>query len=178
MKRKIARLLLAVAVVATIVIVVAVVANKPAKEVSVQDQAYQFFTEKGFDQVQTCGIMATIRWHSRFDATIVDEPMGNAYGLMQWIGIRRKNLEQFAEEIGKPVGSVETQLMFMMKEMDEGWRDTGEDYEWEDFLNATDPRVAAEIFCRGYCAPQCIEGNGYRDALGNVAEKFYELYAK
>lgn len=176
LKRKIARVLLVVAVVAAIMVVVAVVANKPAKEVNVQDQAYQFFTEKGFGPVQTCGIMATIKWHSRFETDEKAEPNGLGYGLMSWLPKRREKLEHFATEIGEPVDSAETQLMFMMEELKVFWKNTGEDYEWEDFLNATDPGVAAEIFCRGYCAPQCIQGDGFRESLGKVAEKFYEHY--
>lgn len=169
MKRKIALVMAAVFVV---VLGIAGVAMWTAEEVSVQDQTYQFLTENGFSHIQACGIMASIKMNSNFDPTAT-APNDLGYGLLQWVDFRYENLEKFANEIGKPVEDVETQLMFMVEEINLYWANTGDEYEWTDFVNAETPKEAAEIFHMEYTKP-C---RANLEVLGSWADEFDEFYS-
>lgn len=169
MKRKIALILAAVFVIA---LGFAYIASRSAEADDVYAQTYQFLTEEGFTPVQASGIMATIKINSNFEPTAT-APNDFGYGLFQWVGIRLEGLEQFAEKIGKPIDSTETQLLFMMEELDTYWGEAHDAWEMSNFLEAETPSEAAQIFYQEYTRP----GYGNMEMVGVFAEEFYEQYA-
>lgn len=177
MKRK---LVLVLAAIFVVVAVFAYMANLPQEkvEVSVRTHTYGFLIDEGFTPVQASGILANIKLESNFNptATSID---GLGFGMLQWTGIRRERLEQFAEEIGKPVDEVDTQLMFLVEEINpdsEYYTFFGENsyqgYQWTDFLDVTNPRDAAKAFSMVCARPSMSR----LELLGDIAVDFWELY--
>lgn len=169
MKRKIALILTAVFVIA---LGFAYLASRSAEAEEVYAQTYQFLTEEGFTPVQASGIMATIKINSNFDPAAT-APNDLGYGLFQWVSFRLENLEKFAKEIGKPIDSTETQLLFMMEELDTYWGEAHDAWGMTNFLKAETPREAAQIFYEEYTRP----GYGNMQMVGTFAEEFYEQFA-
>lgn len=169
MKRKIALILAAVLV---MVLGLAYMASRSAEAEEVYAQTYQFLTEEGFTPVQASGIMATIKINSNFDPTAT-APNDLGYGLFQWVDFRLENLEKFAKDIGKPINSTETQLLFMMEELDTYWGEEHNAWGMNNFLAAETPREAAQIFYQEYTRP----GYGSMEMVGILAEEFYEHFA-
>lgn len=171
MKRKIALILAAVFVVT---LCFAYVASKSAEANDVYAQTYQFLTDEGFTPVQASGIMGTIKINSNFDPTAT-APNDLGYGLFQWVDFRLERLEKFAMQIGKPIDSTETQLLFMIEELDTYWRNSDNAYGWENFIEAETPSEAAQIFYEEYTGP--MSNNRCMEMVGTFAEEFYEQYA-
>lgn len=82
---------------------------------------WDFFIGKGFSPEQTAGIMGNFQHESGLNPD-QHQIGGPAYGLAQWEGGRRTNLEQFASDQGKDVSNLGLQLDFVMHELngDEG----------------------------------------------------------
>ncbi|MCR1769214.1 hypothetical protein B7760_05441 [Burkholderia glumae] len=82
----------------------------------------------------------------------------HGYGLAQWGGSRKEALEQFAQQQGKPVTDLGTQVQFMIKEANDmpGLKDA--------MNNAGSPQAAAALWCRqfeGATDPQMQNRNQY-----------------
>ncbi len=82
----------------------------------------------GFSAPQAAGIMGNLQAESGFKPnaaypnTTSDVPHGRAWGLAQWLGGRQTNLINFANEKNQPVNSLELQLEFLRKELEEDVR--------------------------------------------------------
>ncbi len=82
----------------------------------------------GFTAPQAAGIMGNIQAESEFNpiaaypGTTSEYPHGRAWGLAQWLGGRQTNLINFARERRQPVNSLELQLEFLKKELEEDVR--------------------------------------------------------
>lgn len=82
----------------------------------------------GFTATQAAGIMGNLQAESGFNpisaypSTTSEYPHGKAWGLAQWLGGRQTNLINFAREKGQPVNSLELQLEFLKKELEDDVR--------------------------------------------------------
>lgn len=83
------------------------------------EQIWNFFKQQGFSDEGTAGILGNLQLESNLDPTNVNASSG-AYGIAQWLGGRKKNLESYAKSSGGSKDSLETQLEFLMKELNEG----------------------------------------------------------
>lgn len=111
---------------------------------------WAYLKNKGLGSNAIAGIMGNIQQESSFSPTIlqsgghsdnirIDGETG--YGLCQWTSIgRQKNLANFAQQRGKPSGDLETQLDFMLHEMN--------DYPGlvQKLQSSSSPSDAARIF--------------------------------
>lgn len=70
------------------------------------------------------------------------------FGLAQWTGPRRKQLEQFARETGRPISSVDTQLDFLMQELSGSEKKAA-----QDILSAQDAPTAAAAIVNRFLRP-------------------------
>lgn len=70
------------------------------------------------------------------------------FGLAQWTGPRRVALEQFAQQSGRPVGDVDTQLDFLMSELN-----GAEAGSAQSFMSAKTPQEAAVAIARNFLRP-------------------------
>lgn len=78
-------------------------------------QAYAFFLSKGLTPAQAAGVVGNMLTESSGDPT-ADNASGH-YGLFQWGGGRRDNLQLFAQQNGISMSSVNTQLNFAWYEL-------------------------------------------------------------
>ena len=77
---------------------------------------YNFYKAKGLNNNQIAGIMGNIQQESEFDTTATNDSSG-AYGLFQWLGSRKTELQKYAKQKGTDVSDIMTQLEFSWNEM-------------------------------------------------------------
>ena len=83
------------------------------------EKAWNFLTGKDFTDEQSAGILRNFMAESGGRTTInpkAENPIG-AYGIAQWLGGRRTNLESFAQKANKPASDLGVQLDFFWSEM-------------------------------------------------------------
>lgn len=87
---------------------------------------WNYFQSRGLTAAQSAGIVANLYTESAVQPD-VGQTGGDGYGLAQWAGTRRGELEQFARETGSDVALLETQLAFMNEELQTTHRPALED---------------------------------------------------
>lgn len=83
------------------------------------EKAWNFLTGKDFTDEQAAGILGNFMAESGGSTTInpkAENAIG-AYGIAQWLGGRRTNLESFAKKANKPPSDLGVQLDFFWSEM-------------------------------------------------------------
>lgn len=92
------------------------------------------------------GVVARLNGESRLDPGINEvsptvEGSRGGFGLAQWTGPRRKQLEAFAQSQGKDVADPDLQMDFLM------WENANtEKGAWDKVMTAADPVEAARLF--------------------------------
>ena len=175
-RKKLAVISLIVVIVLLMAYAIAWLAGYFNKEVDVQTQIYNFLIEEGFNPIQASAILATAKQNSNMNCIAVSVPDGKCYGLFQWTHVRLENLKQFANANNKMVEDLDTQLLFMMEELNsESGFYIGEfqyrGYEWDEFWEAQTPSEAAMTFNMVYSRPT-INSN----RVGEWAEEIYLQY--
>jgi hypothetical protein len=124
---------------------------------------YQNLTSKGLTPAQATGIMGNLFQESSFNPTALGDN-GESYGLAQWRGVRRENLEQFCKESY----DVKCQMDFMWWELN-----YKEERALKELQKTKTPADAALAFAKYYERPQTIErkrmeyANGFYNQLKN-----------
>jgi len=86
-----------------------------------EQKCYLFFTkEMGLNTAAACGIMANIRKESNF----IPDIGTSYYGLVQWGGGRRTNLQTYCSNNGYDYKTLEGQLNFLAYELEQGYSNT------------------------------------------------------
>lgn len=132
------------------------------------EKIWNYFTSQGFSKEATAGIMGNLQQESGLNPEIVGSN-GRPYGLAQWLGSRRVNLEKQAKEKGVKLSDIRYQLDFLIEEM-KGINFGSKSFE--DFKNIKDVSQAAYLF------ENYFERSG-GSALANrlkFAESFYSQY--
>jgi len=83
------------------------------------EKSWNFFTGKGLTDEQTAGMIGNFMWESGGGTTInpsAENEIG-AYGIAQWLGGRKTNLQEFAGAKDKPVSDLGVQLDFSWSEL-------------------------------------------------------------
>lgn len=73
---------------------------------------------------------------------------GNAFGMFQWNGPRKRALEEFARKQGKPASDIDTQIAFALHELK-----TSEAAAWSRIQRATSAEEAAALISQYYERP-------------------------
>ena len=151
---------------------------KEKNEVDVEYYTYQFLIDNNLTPIQASAILANIKFESDFDPTATARN-DSGYGLLQWCGIRKENLEHFAKEIDKPIDNTETQLMFLMEEINSEskyYAFVGEFSNLEDvcieFLKSKNPKEAAKYFTMMY--KMC--GMSKFDLIEDLSTEYWETF--
>ncbi|MGW4241394.1 phage tail tip lysozyme [Nocardia sp. NPDC004722] len=106
---------------------------------------YQYLINRyGFTPAQAAGILGNMQVESGFDTAAYNRGEG-AIGLCQWEGGRRGDLERFAASQGKSVTNWQTQVDFMMSELQ-----SGESAAYAHLRAAQTPDAAAFAFDKYY----------------------------
>ena len=87
------------------------------------DQIYGYLLDRGVSPEHAVGMINNIQHESGFDAGINEKaPLvkgsRGGFGLFQHTGPRRRQLEAFAQQMGRPVSDWQTQLEFALQEED------------------------------------------------------------
>ena len=77
---------------------------------------WNYLKGKGLSNEAVAGIMGNIQQESNFDPTSTNSSSG-AFGIFQWLGGRKTNLQKFAESQGKSATDLNVQLDFFWKEI-------------------------------------------------------------
>ena len=78
--------------------------------------AFEFFTETmGLSPAAACGIMSNIKCESGFSAGITGA--GGAYGICQWVGVRKSRLLSWCSSKGYSASSLKGQLRYLQYEL-------------------------------------------------------------
>ncbi len=106
----------------------------------------------GFSKAGAVGVMANIKGESGFNPNLNEYGNGIGFGLCQWSFGRRTNLEKFAKKKGKAVGSLDLQLQFLKKELDESYgKMVSRMKKRPDNINGA--KAAARDFCKTFERP-------------------------
>lgn len=111
------------------------------------EEGMNFFMSKGFTREQAAGIMGNLAHESGLNAAAVGDS-GRSFGIAQWRDERRNALYRFARENGLNPKEYQTQLMFVMRELE-----TTENATYRALMTAKTPESAAQIFSKGFERP-------------------------
>lgn len=76
----------------------------------------KYLQDKGLNNKAVAGVMGNIQQESSFDTHATNSNSG-AFGLFQWLGSRKTNLENYAKNSGTSVTDINTQLDFFWHEL-------------------------------------------------------------
>lgn len=134
-------------------------------------RAYNYFIGKGLTPEQSAGIVGNFAQEStvRLDSTI--ENNIGAFGIAQWLGSRRKDLETFAKENNKKASDFDLQLDFTWHELN-----TTEKRAFNKLKEARTPTQAAEIFVNKFERSGEKKGDSGFDRRVKYAKQFYNQF--
>lgn len=81
-----------------------------------QEKIFNFLIGKGLSPPQAAGLMGNMQAESGFNPGIVERSGGGGFGLSQWTGGRRTQLENAAKAKGVPVNDLAFQLQYLYDE--------------------------------------------------------------
>lgn len=83
------------------------------------EKAWNFFIGKSLTPEQTAGLVGNFMWESGGGTTINPSAQNEigAFGIAQWLGGRKDNLQAFAEGANKPINNLGVQLDFAWSEL-------------------------------------------------------------
>lgn len=120
---------------------------------TVQEQIWSFFHSKGYSKEAIAGIMGNLAQESGYNPSVTNSI--GAFGLAQWLGSRRADLEAFAASRGTRPTDVQTQLEFLHSELMD--MNGGKSY-----TQMTDVQAAAVWFRKKFERPAEWEANDPR----------------
>ena len=92
----------------------------PAGAAGNKDRVYQMLTTRGLNTAAACGIMANMEIESNFKPTATSP--GGSYGLCQWTGSRKTDLNNYCKKNGYEVSSVDGQVAFLLYELQTSYK--------------------------------------------------------
>ena len=152
----------------------------------VPEICWNFYISQGFSEAATAGILANIQAESGFLPAVLEQGGANSgHGLCQWgdskTGGRFYNLEAFAAQRGTDWTDVETQLLFVMQELNGPLAYYFNTYcgGVEAYKNMTDPAAAAKMWliCYEMCGPNYDPVMAQESDRMGYAWNFYQTYA-
>lgn len=131
-------------------------------------RAYNYFINKGLTPEQASGIVGNLAQEStvKLDSSI--ENSIGAFGIAQWLGSRRKDLNNFAKENQKKPSDFDLQLDFIWHELN-----TTEKRAYNKLKEAKSVTEAAEVFVNKFERSGEKKGDAGYDRRINYAKQFY-----
>ena len=90
-------------------------ANLVGKDVP--EKIWRFLVDRGLTAEQAAGVLGNIQAESGFDTGVEEKSGGGGFGIVQWTGGRRTQLEKAAQEKGVEVSDLAFQLDFLLQEL-------------------------------------------------------------
>jgi len=159
---------------------------------SVEDKFWYALKRMNYSNEAIAGAMGNVYCESGFRPTALNSSSG-AYGLAQWLGGRRTNLQNYAASKGKTEEDEDCQIEFLIAELT-GTGDAasyatrrtaggkGENYQtYNDWTNATNEREAAVAYCWFFETPSTSDTKtdsilATEKKRADQATRYYELY--
>lgn len=91
-------------------------------EIASGEKVVSGLMQRGFSKEEAAGLAGNISAESRFNSGVTNQI--GAFGLMQWLGSRKKELFSFAQSQGKSPADLNLQLDFIKKELKGGGGET------------------------------------------------------
>lgn len=131
------------------------------------EKAYNYLLINGYTSEQASGIVGNMMKESTplIDPDAADN--NGAYGIVQWQGSRRDALEKFAEDNGRKVNDLYTQLDFVIHELG-----TTEKRAYRKLKNTSNPTDAANAFAKYYERPTNPNSPKRRAFAEDVLKKY------
>lgn len=148
-------------------------ANTTETEVEVNDNrtteevVWDYLKVAGYSDIQVAGIIGNLYQESGLNPARV-ESNGEGIGLVQWSFGRKQNLINYASSKGKDWTDLESQLEFLVSELDS--KQFYQQYK-DTFMNPYSVSEATEAFCFGFERPNKAKAN-----LDFRVEKAWEAY--
>lgn len=136
-------------------------------------KAYNYFLDRGLTPEQSAGIVGNLAQESTvaLDSTI--ENSIGAFGIAQWLGTRKKDLNKFAEDRSRQPQDFNLQLDFIWHELN-----TTEKRAFKALKETNNPQQAAAVFVDKFERSGEKEGDvGYNKRV-NYASQFYNTFNK
>ena len=132
-----------------------------------EEVVWDYLKAAGYSDIQTAAIIGNLYQESGLNPARV-ESNGEGIGLVQWSFGRKQNLINYASSKGVDWSDLETQLEFLVSELDSKqfynpYKDT--------FMNPYSVSEATEAFCFGFERPNKAKAN-----LDFRVEKAWEAY--
>ena len=152
-----------------------------------EEQVWCSLKNMGFSEYAIAGVMGNIYRESGFNADAIEKGSGAGFGLCQWTGGRRTQLENYAAAKGVSASDIYTQIEFLMAELTPGGGAngyanyqlmttsySGTRYTPSDWKEAKSIEDATRAFCFTYERPN-VEKAGL-DVRIEKAKEYYEKY--
>lgn len=79
--------------------------------------SYNYLISKGLSPIQAAGVVGNLQQESNFDTKVLGFDKTGSVGIAQWLGERKTNLLNFAKNKGKEYSDLDTQLDFIIHEL-------------------------------------------------------------
>lgn len=155
-----------------------------ATDESIQYKVWTRMVGAGYSEYATAGAMGSIEVESGFNPSIIEKGSGAGFGLCQWTGGRRTQLEAFASARNTSPSDVDLQIDFLLAELNKNTNDPNVNYQLmnnkkqgytvDQWLNATDITTAASAFCWTFERPSVKYA--HLDRRIEAAKKYYEQF--
>ena len=152
-----------------------------------QEKVWWALIDAGYSAEAAAGAMGNIHYESSgFNSSIIEGGTGAGFGLCQWTGGRRTQLEAYAASKGVNPSDADTQVEFLLAELTPGGGDNGYakyqlgssnyGFSADSWKNASSPEDAAEAFCWVFERPNRSAGLSSMDERKSWARKYYNQF--
>ena len=135
------------------------------------EKAFNYFVGKGLSPQQAAGIVGNLHAESGVNPGIQEQnPIGNGrggYGIAQWTGPRRNQLENFARQRGTDPSDMATQLDFLWSELN-----SSEKGALDSLRGANSASDAARIFSEKFERPGIVRMDARVNAANSALANF------
>lgn len=148
---------------------------------SIQENVWFALRGAGYSEIASAAVMGNIQRESEFDASKIEKANGVGFGLCQWSYGRRTNLENYAVSKGIEPSDLQTQIEFLLAEINpsggangfasyqmgsaSSTKYDGNKYTQSDWENATDIDVATMAFMAVFERPS------YDPSINHIASR-------
>lgn len=151
---------------------------------TVQYKVWNALRAAGYNEISTAAAMGNIQHESGFRVDAIEKGSGAGFGLIQWTGGRRKQIENYAAQKGVSASDLGLQLEFLLKELAQGsgqWTKASSNYnlgelsrnDWASGANLT---KATQAFMCCFERPSYDPNINHIDRRLQAASEYYEAF--
>lgn len=158
---------------------------------SVQEKVWWALLDAGYSKIAAAAVLGNIQWESGFDPTKIESGSGVGLGLCQWSYTRRTQLEAYIASKGTDTSDVNTQIEFLLAELDPNSGNPFADYQLQgqsssaydgnsytasDWSNATDIATSTTAFMALFERPDYNPQKNHLSSRIQSAEEYYNQF--